>query len=455
MGDETHKRKGGLKDWGFDITWHEDFAAGSVDDIMFPLTGTNPAIIMRPNTQRWLGVCRLRPAPASTTECWCHDPPIRKSKTFQPLTRQASATILPVETLSPDDVRLQVSRALDEFDDHPLDVVVRRTVRIAASLGQSELAVQLGLELSTLGGSPRTYRESTERLLNKEDVEDRANVTKEQALENYLANRRNEPDGGYYVVGLAEIDLFLREIESASETSQDPKLAEATRLLTQIKERVRHQVFTALCGWERQLRFSRTNEAIFDRFRSQVDTTLVEVAPELLDMFVVVQKRLHEAVTTESGVDESLAQSALTCRRILDTVADYVFPAGTTADPDHDDGHVLTSDKYRNRITQFVKEAMPSHSGEVLEESFGGLVARLTAVDELASKGVHADIAVHEAEMCAIHTYLVAGELLRNSLSSVIPRWFPGSHPRVTRSTTYLCSVDSPIACAHSVPTPR
>jgi len=48
MGDDTHSRKGGLKDWGITVKWHEDFAAASVDATMFPLVGTNPAIVLRP-----------------------------------------------------------------------------------------------------------------------------------------------------------------------------------------------------------------------------------------------------------------------------------------------------------------------------------------------------------------------------------------------------------------------
>ena len=50
MGDDTQSRKGGLKDWSVTPSWHEDFASGAVDAVMFPLVGTNPAIILRPDT---------------------------------------------------------------------------------------------------------------------------------------------------------------------------------------------------------------------------------------------------------------------------------------------------------------------------------------------------------------------------------------------------------------------
>jgi hypothetical protein len=48
MGDSTRVRKGGLKDWSVDVTWHQDFAAGAVDATLFSLVGTTVCVEMRP-----------------------------------------------------------------------------------------------------------------------------------------------------------------------------------------------------------------------------------------------------------------------------------------------------------------------------------------------------------------------------------------------------------------------
>jgi hypothetical protein len=48
MGDLSHKRLGGLKDWSVDVEFHQDFAAGNIDALMFPLVGTQVAVIIRP-----------------------------------------------------------------------------------------------------------------------------------------------------------------------------------------------------------------------------------------------------------------------------------------------------------------------------------------------------------------------------------------------------------------------
>ena len=48
MGDFTHKRLGGLKDWSVDVEFHQDFAAANLDSILFPLVGTVFAVIVCP-----------------------------------------------------------------------------------------------------------------------------------------------------------------------------------------------------------------------------------------------------------------------------------------------------------------------------------------------------------------------------------------------------------------------
>lgn len=48
MGDDTRIRKGGLKDWSVEATFHQDFAASQVDATLFSLVGTTTCIELRP-----------------------------------------------------------------------------------------------------------------------------------------------------------------------------------------------------------------------------------------------------------------------------------------------------------------------------------------------------------------------------------------------------------------------
>lgn len=48
MGDTTRSRVGGLKDWSIDLELHQDWAAAALDSILFPLVGTQIAMVIRP-----------------------------------------------------------------------------------------------------------------------------------------------------------------------------------------------------------------------------------------------------------------------------------------------------------------------------------------------------------------------------------------------------------------------
>jgi len=48
MGDTTHSRIGGLKDWSLDIEFQQDYASSKVDATLFPLVGSTFTVIVIP-----------------------------------------------------------------------------------------------------------------------------------------------------------------------------------------------------------------------------------------------------------------------------------------------------------------------------------------------------------------------------------------------------------------------
>ena len=50
FGDAWRTRLGGLKDWSATMDFNQDFAAGQIDALMWPLLGTNVAVIIRPDS---------------------------------------------------------------------------------------------------------------------------------------------------------------------------------------------------------------------------------------------------------------------------------------------------------------------------------------------------------------------------------------------------------------------
>lgn len=50
MGDDTHIRKGGLKDWSISIEFAQDYAASSVDATLFSSVGSTVAFVGKPTS---------------------------------------------------------------------------------------------------------------------------------------------------------------------------------------------------------------------------------------------------------------------------------------------------------------------------------------------------------------------------------------------------------------------
>jgi hypothetical protein len=305
-----------------------------------------------------------------------------------------------------------VQHALDEIDDRPIDVSARRAARIASLLGETEFAVYLGMELKPTGGHPPANAEDTRRLMEDPSLWGNPDGPAEGAMTRYLASRTipsGLQTGMMAAHGLGNVESL---IQMFPEDVPNYDAAFSRQLMRDVKERVKHSVFVALCAWERQLTYANVNERIFERFRSQVDAMLAQGAPALLDQFSAVYRRLRAATNDPAApVAEELSQAITTCRRILKAVADHVLPGVPGAKTDA--GHALNDAAYRNRVHEYVKTHTSSDTtAETVNAAVGGLIERFNAIDKLANKGVHAEVGVPEAELCAIHTYLVAGELL-------------------------------------------
>jgi len=103
----------------------------------------------------------------------------------------------------------------------------------------------------------------------------------------------------------------------------------------------------------------------------------------------------------------------LCCRRILKSFADSIFPA--QADPyDGKDGkkHDLTDDKYINRLHAFVsKTAQSGTFGEVIKARIDYICTPIEAINDQASKGVHANVSRREADSTVLQTYFLLADL--------------------------------------------
>jgi hypothetical protein len=115
-----------------------------------------------------------------------------------------------------------------------------------------------------------------------------------------------------------------------------------------------------------------------------------------------------------SGGEEDISHALTSCRRMIKSLADALYPATNEEKPGLDGvSRKMSDEAYKNRLLQFVRERVGKHkSGAVLQAIISDLGKRLDALDALSSKGVHADPSIAEAHTCVVQTYLLAGDLL-------------------------------------------
>lgn len=152
----------------------------------------------------------------------------------------------------------------------------------------------------------------------------------------------------------------------------------------------------------------KINVDIFEKYRRYVDKRLRVIAPDVLEKFISVYKRMNDEDP------ESKSQALLSCRRILKSVADSVYPA-TNKPIIGVDGkeRILSDEKYVARLWQFVADKIEGKTvGKLLLARIEDLGNRIDKLYDLASKGIHADVSQDEVNQCVIQTYLIIGDIM-------------------------------------------
>lgn len=149
-----------------------------------------------------------------------------------------------------------------------------------------------------------------------------------------------------------------------------------------------------------ELAFSEEQGELFQHARSRVDALLSPLSGEVLAKVESIYRRLGE------DDSEAVSQALNTCRRLIDAVADAVFPPtdGTTELA----GNVVSlgPSHTQNRLNAFVRNHTASESRrKKLRRTLGDLYDRV-------STGVHSDVTPDEARFLFLNTYLCLGEVL-------------------------------------------
>ena len=131
---------------------------------------------------------------------------------------------------------------------------------------------------------------------------------------------------------------------------------------------------------------------------------LGDAVPDLGDRLWTALRTFDQAETTEQ-----LSQVAVTCRRLIEHVADRLLPPKEvgTAEPKLGPKH------YRNRLLAFADRARSTDTAiDLVCVSTNALDEQITKLLAVAQKGIHAEICRAETRRCLLRTILLLDDLL-------------------------------------------
>lgn len=170
--------------------------------------------------------------------------------------------------------------------------------------------------------------------------------------------------------------------------------------LAGIRSRVLAQLHEFVSDVYYEKEFEALSESIFEQYKSEVDFLIANHCGDVLEKIPSVMDRLA------TGDAESIAQALATCRRIIESFADSIYPpSDATLELG---GNVLKLDaaKHQNRLNAYVAGKTESTSRrQRLRQNLANLFDRV-------SSGVHADVTAEEARSLFLNTYLYLGEIL-------------------------------------------
>jgi hypothetical protein len=336
-----------------------------------------------------------------------------------------------------DRVSSLVQQTMDQFDAPGVTVaaLLRRCHRAASLRGDGIALAWLSLEATDvtneIQGASEAKRESLVARLMKSLPPDEANEKFTAEYRDYTVRRRTHS-------GKEEANLLsVQQIEGTVQMLRDQEAALAppppglhtydlgkyvadqqkSRMtcvtlripLENILARIKDRLWVFLTETEHELTFGEATAETFDRLRSYVDRQLTTISAPALNQFQTAYRRLKD------GGDEDRAHALTSCRRVLKTLADELYPPRSDPQTGADGkSHELNDAAYINRLLQYVSETVGKHeNGAVVEATLKDVDFRLRALNDLAGKGVHADAATYEVDTCVVQTYLLVADVLR------------------------------------------
>lgn len=228
-------------------------------------------------------------------------------------------------------------------------------------------------------------------------------------------------DGKFYTVSIAKVEASMDASQEAinamrgggnysgdmialAAREHDQRIGQyalSVSTMSGISGQVVATVYDMVAEIYHELLFSELQASLFADTQTRVDGSLAAASGTALDKIERVSDRLRD------GDPESVSQALTTCRRLIDSCADYVFPAREEPYQIGDEATLTVGQpNVLNRLQAYTHACgVPKSRRDRLRRTLGDLYGRCSA-------GTHAEVTVEEARYVFLQTYVALGEIL-------------------------------------------
>ena len=274
--------------------------------------------------------------------------------------------------------------------------LVLKASRLARLVGDEEAISWLGWERTGYVDTPKAhvYMVHTARWMDYDT---------KQALWGTIAEQE-----GILETGRMEIEA-LRGFQPAGESAAWQQDAHHKKLdaisnniqrIIAIVARVRGMVQDFATRVYYEALFGGVAESLFEQYRTEVDATLSATAGDVFNKFPHVFERLA------AGDTEAVSHALTSCRRIIDGLADALYPARDETALIGQEAVAVGSENTKNRLRVYVYDRIGKGS------RYDRISKAISLLRDRVSAGVHDDVTPGEARSLVLQTYLLAGEIL-------------------------------------------
>ncbi|EMK0759650.1 helix-hairpin-helix domain-containing protein [Acinetobacter baumannii] len=166
---------------------------------------------------------------------------------------------------------------------------------------------------------------------------------------------------------------------------------------------IKKYAFEFSCRLHDEIKFAGTIPSSFDLLKNAVDDRLLDLEPEIAEQLMLAFK------SVSSSNKEEWSHALTTCRRLLESLADKLYPANDLTIGKR----TFKQSQFVNRLWQFMNDSIESDSNRELAQAHVNFLGSwLEKTNKLTNKGVHDDVSQLEATKAVFHLYLMLADLL-------------------------------------------